>query len=121
MARPDTFKIALAQLNPTVGDVSGNLRKAREARATAARLGADVVMFPEMFLAGYPPEDLVLKPAFQDVCREACEALARETADGGPAVLVGLPWAEGGGLYNAYALLDGGEIASLRFKVDLPN
>ena len=84
-------------------------------------LGADVVMFPELFLAGYPPEDLVLKPAFQDVCREACEALARETGDGGPAVLVGLPWAEDGKLYNAYALLDAGQIAALRFKVDLPN
>jgi NAD+ synthase len=116
-----TLRIALAQLNPTVGDVAGNAAKVREARAQAAGLSADVVMFPELFLAGYPPEDLVLKPAFQDVCREACEALARETADGGPAVLVGLPWAEGGGLYNAYALLDAGQIAALRFKVDLPN
>jgi NAD+ synthase len=116
-----TLRIALAQLNPTVGDVAGNAAKVREARAEAAGLQADVVMFPELFLAGYPPEDLVLKPAFQDVCREVCEALARETADGGPAVLVGLPWAEGGGLYNAYALLDAGQIAALRFKVDLPN
>jgi NAD+ synthase len=120
MAAPDTFKIALAQLNPTVGDVSGNLAKARAARAESARLGADVVMFPEMFLAGYPPEDLVLKPAFQDACRNACEQLARETGDGGPAVLIGLPWAEDG-LYNAYALLDGGAIVAVRFKVDLPN
>src|SRR5919112_3077612 len=120
MARLDTFKIALAQLNPTVGDVSGNLKKARAARAEAARLGADVVMYPEMFLAGYPPEDLVLKPAFQDACRAACEDLARETGDGGPAVLIGLPWAEDG-LYNAYALLDEGVIAAVRFKVDLPN
>jgi NAD+ synthase len=120
MARPDTFKIALAQLNPTVGDVAGNLDKARAARAQAARLGADLVMFPEMFLAGYPPEDLVLKPAFQDACRAACESLARETGDGGPAVLIGLPWAEDG-LYNAYALLDDGVVAAVRFKVDLPN
>jgi NAD+ synthase len=119
MAR--TLKIALAQLNPTVGDVAGNAAKVRGGRAEAARLGADVVMFPELFLAGYPPEDLVLKPAFQDACREACEALARETADGGPAVLVGLPWVEDGKLYNAYAVLDGGAINALRFKVDLPN
>jgi NAD+ synthase len=117
----DVLKIALAQLNPTVGDVAGNEKKAREARAEAADLGADVVMFPELFLAGYPPEDLVLKPAFQDVCRKSVEALARETADGGPAVLIGLPWAENGLLYNAYALLDGGAIAAVRFKVDLPN
>src|ERR687898_2171128 len=95
-----TLRIALAQLNPTVGDVAGNAAKVREARAEAARLGAAVVMLPELFLAGYPPEDLVLKPAFQDVCRQACEELARETADGGPAVLVGLPGGENKLLYN---------------------
>ena len=72
-------------------------------------------------MAGYPPEDLVLKPAFQAACRAAVEALARETADNGPAVIVGTPWVEGGKLYNAIALLDGGRIAALRFKVDLPN
>lgn len=112
--------IALAQLNPVVGDVAGNERKAREARAEAARMGADIVMFTELFLAGYPPEDLVLKPAFQDSCRAALERLARETADGGPAMLIGLPWRDGEVLYNAYALLDGGAI-SVRYKVDLPN
>jgi NAD+ synthase len=120
MPASDTLKIALAQLNPTVGDVSANLAKAREARAEAARLGADLVMLPEMFLAGYPPEDLVLKPAFQDACRAAAESLARDTSDGGPAVLIGLPWAEDG-LYNAYAVLDEGAITAVRFKVDLPN
>src|SRR5829696_1950740 len=116
-----TLKIALAQLNPTVGDVAGNAAKARTARAQAAALGADAVMFPELYLSAYPPEDLVLKPAFQDACREACEALARETSDGGPAVLIGLPWLEDGLLYNAYALLDAGAIQAVRFKVDLPN
>ena len=118
---PGTLRLALAQLNPTLGDVEGNLALARTARADAQKLGADAVMFPELFLAGYPPEDLVLKPAFQDACRAACEALARETADGGPAVLIGLPWAEAGKLYNAYAVLDGGRIEAVRFKVDLPN
>lgn len=114
------LKIALAQLNPTVGDVAGNEQRARTARAEAARFGADIVMFTELFLAGYPAEDLVLKPAFQDACRAACERLARETADGGPALLIGLPWEEGGAVHNAYALLDNGTI-SVRFKVDLPN
>ncbi len=80
MTAPRTFKLALAQLNPIVGDVDGNADKAREARRRARSLGADLVMFPELFLAGYPPEDLVLKPAFQDACRAACEGLARETA-----------------------------------------
>lgn len=114
------LRLALAQLNPTVGDVAGNEAKARAARAEAARLGADLVMFTELFLAGYPAEDLVLKPAFQDVCRDACERLARETADGGPGMLIGLPWREEGEVYNAYALLDNGAI-TVRFKVDLPN
>src|SRR4051812_23734996 len=117
----NTLKIALAQLNPIVGDVAGNEAKARVARAEAARLGADIVMFTELFLAGYSPEDLVLKPSFQDACRAACERLARETADGGPAMLMGLPWKEQGLLHNAYALLDEGRIAAIRFKVDLPN
>jgi NAD+ synthase len=117
----NTLKIALAQLNPIVGDVAGNEAKARVARAEAARLGADIVMFTELFLAGYSPEDLVLKPSFQDACRAACERLARETADGGPAMLMGLPWKEQDLLHNAYALLDEGRIAAIRFKVDLPN
>ncbi len=116
----DTLNIALAQLNPTVGDVAGNAEKVRRARDQAAALGADLVAFPELFLAGYPPEDLVLKPAFQAACRTAVEALARDSAKG-PAVLVGTPWVEGGKLYNAYVLLNGGVIEAVRFKVDLPN
>ena len=121
-ARPaDRLAIALAQLNPVVGDIAGNQQRAREARALAAHDGADVVAYPELFMAGYPPEDLVLKPAFQAACRTAVEALARETGDGGPAVLVGTPWVEDGKLYNAYALLAGGRVEAIRFKVDLPN
>src|SRR6266480_2732900 len=120
-ARPaDRLAIALAQLNPTVGDVAGNAEKVRRARAIAADQGADLIIFPELFIAGYPPEDLVLKPAFQAACRAAVEALARETTSG-PALLVGTPWLEDGKLYNAYALLAGGVIEAIRFKVDLPN
>jgi NAD+ synthase len=117
----DRLAIAVAQLNPVVGDVTGNLERARAARAHAARDGADIVAYSELFIAGYPPEDLVLKPAFQSACRAAIETLARETGDGGPAVLIGTPWLEEGKLYNAYALLAGGEIEGLRFKVNLPN
>jgi NAD+ synthase len=115
----DTLAIALAQVNPVVGDVSGNAERVRAARAAAR--DADLILFPELFIAGYPPEDLVLKPAFQAACRSAIEALARETASGGPAMIVGTPWLEDGKLYNAVALLDGGRVAGLRFKVDLPN
>ncbi|UGY02313.1 NAD+ synthase [Bradyrhizobium quebecense] len=115
------IKITLAQLNPTVGDVTGNAAKARAAREKAKADGADLVVLSELFVAGYPPEDLVLKPAFQSACRAAIEELARETADGGPAMLIGTPWVEDGKLYNACALLDGGRIAALRFKANLPN
>jgi NAD+ synthase len=121
-ARPsDRLAITVAQLNPIVGDITGNADKARRARAEAARDSADLVALPELFLSGYPPEDLVLKPAFQAACRSAIEELARETADGGPALLIGTPWIEEGKLYNAYCLLDCGTIAAARFKVNLPN
>jgi NAD+ synthase len=111
--------IALAQLNPTIGDVAGNAALIRAARRRAAELGAELVAFPELFLCGWPPEGLALLPSFQDACRKACEGLARETADGGPALLVGLPWVEGGRLHDAVALLDAGLIQSVRFKVAL--
>ena len=117
----DRLVIALAQIPSIVGDISRNRDRLRQARAEAAAFGAELVMTPELFLAGYPPEDLVLKPAFQEACRAACDELALETADGGPAILVGLPWVEDGQLHNAMALLDRGRIEAVRFKVDLPN
>jgi NAD+ synthase len=119
--RLNAFAVTLAQLNPTMGDIDGNAAKARSARARAVADGADLVLFPELFITGYPPEDLVQKPAFQAASRAAIESLARETSDGGPAMLVGTPWVEDGRLYNACALLDGGRIAGLRFKCNLPN
>ena len=117
----DKLSVGLAQLNPKVGDVAGNLAKVQAARAEAAKQGADMVLFPEMVLAGYFPEDLVLKPAFQQACQDAVEALRVETRDGGPAMFVTTPWHEDGKLYNAIVALDKGEIVGKRYKVDLPN
>src|ERR1700733_4251898 len=114
----DRLRIALAQLNPVMGDIAGNAAKARAARAEASRLSADLVMFSELFITGYPPEDLVLKPALQAEARAAVEQLA---AEAGPALLIGAPWKEEGRLYNAFLLLEGGRIAGRTFKHDLPN
>ena len=117
----DALALALAQINPVVGDVAGNRERVRKARAEAAALGADLVLLSELALSGYPPEDLVLKPAFQRALRQAAEELARDTADAGPAVLLPTPWMEDGRLHNAVLLLEEGRIAARRFKVDLPN
>jgi NAD+ synthase len=118
---PDIIRIAVAQLNPVVGDIAGNLVKAREARADAARHGADLVLFTELFLAGYPPEDLVLKPAFLSACEKAAGEIAKDTADGGPGIIIGVPLKRKSGIHNAVIVADGGKIIAERFKVDLPN
>jgi NAD+ synthase len=117
----DTLCIALTQINPTVGDVVGNVARLRQARAAAAAAGAELVVSSELVVSGYPPEDLVLRPVFQDTVEREVGALAAETADGGPAMLIGAPWVQDGKLYNAALLLDGGEISAVRFKHDLPN
>jgi len=117
----DSLKIALAQRNPTVGDIRGNAERARAARAEAAKAGADLVCFTELFITGYPPEDLILKPAFVRAARRAIEELAAETADGGPAILIGTPWPGEDKPFNSVALLEGGEVGDIRHKVELPN
>ena len=114
----DRLIIALAQINPTLGAINANLAKARQARATAGT--ADLILFPELYICGYPPEDLVLRPTFVAACKAAVEELAKDTATG-PAVLIGLPWRDGAKLHNAFALLANGRIETLRYKFDLPN
>jgi NAD+ synthase len=115
-----TLSIALAQLNPTVGDVAGNLARVRRARERAAELGADLVVLSELVLVGYPPEDLVLRPALVDAAASALRELERDSASGGPALIVTLPWRTDGCLHNAVALVADGR-SELRFKHELPN
>lgn len=122
----NTLKFALAQLNPVMGDLAKNVALARQARAQASALGADIVIFTELFLCGYPPEDLIDKDAFMNACQRACVDLAGDTADGGPAILMGTPWwGDGEGTerkrYNAVALMENGKVTATRAKVHLPN
>ncbi|MCX8279390.1 NAD+ synthase [Phyllobacterium sp. 0TCS1.6C] len=118
---PDVLRIAIAQLNPTLGDIKGNLAKAREARSDAARQGADLILYTELFISGYPPEDLVLKQAFIEACEAAVNEFALDTADGGPGVIIGTPLRRPTGLHNSVVVLDGGKVIAERYKVDLPN
>ncbi len=117
----DTLRIALAQIDTTVGDIDGNLARLRRARAQGAEQRADLVVTPEFSIGGYPPEDLVRKPSFVAACEAAIDALAADTADGGPALVVGGPWRDGTKLYNAAFVLDGGQVVARRAKHELPN
>ncbi|MDH3335995.1 MAG: NAD+ synthase, partial [Rhodospirillaceae bacterium] len=115
------MKITIAQLNPKVGDIDANLALIRKARAMAASADADLIIYGELVVSGYPPEDLVKKTSFQKSCKKAVMDLAADTKDGGPAMLISAPWAENGKLYNAALLLDGGELTSVIAKCKLPN
>ena len=115
----DTLSITLAQLNQSVGDIAGNAAAMLAARERAA--GADLVVFPEMQLIGYPAEDLVLKPALIQRAAAELEVMAKATSDGGPAMLVGSIFVIDGALHNGVALLDGGKVAAIRLKHELPN
>ena len=113
------LNIAMVQLNQRVGDLAGNAAAMLDWRAKAA--DADLVVFPEQQLIGYPAEDLVLKLAFVARAAEQLAKLAAATADGGPAMLVGSIFWDNGALYNGIALLDGGRIVAVRYKHELPN
>ncbi|MCB1368765.1 MAG: NAD+ synthase [Rhodobacteraceae bacterium] len=117
---PDRFRLTLAQLNPTVGDLAGNAAKARAAWEAAKAADADMVVLPEMFITGYQVQDLVLKPAFTKDAMAHVVQLARDCANG-PAIGIGGPLAEVNGLFNAYFVLKGGEISAVVRKHHLPN
>ena len=121
MTAPDTLRIAVAQLNPVMGDIAGNLAKARAARAEAARHGAELVMFTELFISGYPPEDLVLRASFVEACEAAVADLVADTADGGPGLVIGTPLRRASGLHNSVVVADAGRALAERYKLDLPN
>jgi NAD+ synthase len=116
---PDKLTITLAQLNQSVGDLAGNAAAMLAARERAR--GSDLIVFPELQLIGYPPEDLILKPALIERAAAALEDLAKATASPGPAMLVGSVFVRDGALHNGVALLEGGRIAATRFKHELPN
>src|SRR5262245_19860634 len=117
---PDTLDITLAQMNQSVGDLAGNAAAMLAAREKAK--GSDLIVFPELQLIGYPPEDLILKPALIERAQAELDKLAQATAKGdGPAMLVGSVFVRDGGLHNGVALLDQGKVVATRFKRELPN
>ncbi len=115
----DTLKITLAQLNQSVGDLAGNAAAMLAARERAK--GSDLIVFPELQLIGYPPEDLILKPALIQRAAAELDKLAKATANAGPAMLVGSVFVQDGALHNGVALLDQGKVAAIRYKHELPN
>lgn len=117
----DTLSIAIAQINPCVGAIADNVALIERYYDMAQQRGADLVVFPEMALMGYPPEDMVLKPAFQSDARRAVKALAAKTSANATAMIVGSAWVEEGQLRNCVFLLDDGDIKAVIGKHELPN
>lgn len=111
--------LAIAQLNQTVGDLAANACAILDATAAAQRAGANLVVTPELSLCGYPPEDLLLRPAFLDACAAELVALAAQVTRG--VVLVGFPERANGLRYNAMAVVREGRVAQVYRKQCLPN
>ena len=116
----DSFRLTLAQLNPTVGALGANADKAHAAWLAARDAGADMLALPEMFLTGYQTQDLVMKPAFARDAMAHVQALAERCADG-PALGIGAPELQGERLYNAWYVLERGRIQTIVRKHHLPN
>src|ERR671937_620932 len=112
------MRLALAQINTTVGDLDGNREKILQGLAEARAASADLVLFPELAVTGYPPEDLLLRPGFVRAARETLDEIAR--ACRGIAAFVGAPWFDRD-LYNVCAICAGGEIRAVVRKRFLPN
>src|SRR3954469_23629676 len=112
------LRLALAQLDLTLGDLAGNREQVAQATARAAQAGADLVLAPELAVSGYPPEDLLFRPAFLAACRREAEALAAQVE---VPLLVGCPWLDGDRVHNSALLCSGGEIVARYDKQELPN
>ncbi len=117
---PALSKIAIAQINPTVGDIAGNSAKILQAWRKASDEGAELVVFPELCVTGYPPQDLILSSDFRKKAIEAVQDIAEKTANGA-AIIIGCIWEESGKIYNAALLLEGGRIVHIQKKIELPN
>ena len=115
------LNILFVQGDPYVGDLPGNAAKARAALEKGAHEGADLVVLPELFIAGYPPQDLVLRESFVRACMHEVEELAETTKGRGTALVIGTPWMDGEKAHNSVALLEDGEVRAVRHKTDLPN
>ena len=115
-----SIRMHLVQANPVVGDIDGNVALAMARWAQARAAGADLVIFSELFIVGYPPEDLVLKPVFLRRAMDAAHALALSCADG-PGIVIGCPWEVEGRVFNAALLLEGGSVKAASLKRQLPN
>jgi len=113
--------IALAQMNAHLGKVNANVSRLAEARAKSALQGAEIIVTPEMFLSGYPCDDLVLRNDFMADVAAGIDQLTELTSDGGPAIVVGAPAAIDGAIYNSVFVLDGGKQLARFDKVNLPN
>lgn len=113
--------LGLVQANPHLGDVEANCDKLLQMRARAIEQGCQIILTPEMYLSGYPADDLVLRADFMDRVEAGIARLAAATADGHAAIICGAPLRDAGRLFNAVFVLDGGEVVAIRHKVNLPN
>ena len=117
----DRLRIALAQLNPTVGAIAANLDLALHTLGEAKARNVDILLFSELFLTGYFPEDLLFKRRFVADAMSAARRLAEATAGAGVSVLLPTVWQDGDDLFNAVLLCENGDIVARRYKRELPN